>query len=447
MRVQSLVAGLMLASGALGSSGLAAWQAPDEPGLFAATLSNGMLVLVRERPGTEVAAISVGVRGGSRDEEPETVGTAHFMEHMFFQGTPRRASSQEIDREISSRGGWLNAWTGWESINFQVVVPNGEFDRALDVVSDLLAHSLFEESKIDKERRVVLEELNRRLNSPGSQVQDVFAKTIFAGHPAENLPIGNRETLARSTRDVLLKFRDTYFVANNTVVAVVGNVEHGDVFAKAEAAFADMPTGSRPRFHPADPPAMKAHLVEGPAPGQQARLALGVPAPGSNNSDRYALDVLVAILGDAGRRLHNDVVEGRGLASDIGVAFWELTDVGVWEVWAATSTENVEPVMDVVREKLRVLRSDPVQQSDLDEAKAYIRGSSKLAQESSISQAQRLADGVVLGRYEPLDRYIERIEAVTAADIQTIANKYLDPDALTVVILKPALRADATAAT
>jgi predicted Zn-dependent peptidase len=410
---------------------------PAEPGLFSHTLPNGLLVLVRERPSTEVAAISVGIRGGSRDEEPETVGAAHFMEHMYFQGTPTRESSQEIDREITSRGGWLNAWTGWESINFQTLVPYGEFDRALAVISDLLVNSLFEESKIDKERRVVLEELNRRLNSPAGHAQDVFARTIFAGHPAENLPIGNRETLARSTRDVLVKFRDTYFVANNTVVAVVGNVQHEEVFAKVETAFAGMPSGPRPSFHPAPPPPADGRLVEGAASGRQARLAMGVPAPGSDNDDRYALDVLVAVFGDAGRRLHNEVVEQRGLASDIGVAFWELTDVGVWQIWAAATPENVQPVIDIVKDNVRVVRSTVLEEADLDEAKAYIRGTSRLGLESSISQAQRLADGVVLGRYESLDEYLGRVQAVSAEDVRTVARKYLDPDAMTVVVLKP----------
>src|SRR5436190_13304487 len=227
MRARGLLLTLLVAVALLPAGGPVRSAAPlasDEPGVFSQTLPNGLLVLVRERPSSEVAAIDVGVRGGSRDEEPETVGAAHFMEHMYFQGTPTRPTARDIDREITSRGGWLNAWTGWESINFQAVVPNEEFDRALAVVSDLLVNALFEEAKIDKERRVVLEELNRRLNSPSGHVQDVFAQTIFAGHPAENLPIGNRDTLARSTRDVLVKFRDTYFVASNMVVAVAGNV-------------------------------------------------------------------------------------------------------------------------------------------------------------------------------------------------------------------------------
>ena len=115
MHIRAWMVVIMLASGALSDGGqaMAAPQpAPDEAGLFSQRLPNGLLVLVRERPSTEVAAISVGIRGGSRDEEPETVGAAHFMEHMHFQGTPTRATSQDIDREITSRGGWLNAWTG-----------------------------------------------------------------------------------------------------------------------------------------------------------------------------------------------------------------------------------------------------------------------------------------------------------------------------------------------
>lgn len=409
----------------------------EEPGLYARVLPSGMLVLVRERLATEVAAISVGIRGGSRDEEIETVGAAHFMEHMYFQGTPSRPTSQAIDREVSAVGGWNNAWTGWESINFQAVVPAREFDRALGVISDVLVNSLFEESKIDKERRVVLEELNRRLNAPSGHVQDVFAGTIFAGHPAENLPIGNRETLARSDRAVLTKFRDRYFVANNIVVAVVGNVGHEATFEKLATAFAGMRAGPKPTFHPAPPPPARGRRVEDTAPGQQARLAVGVPAPGSDHDDRYALDVLVSVQGEAGRRLRNEVVERLGLASDIGVAFWELTDVGVWEVWATTSPENVDPVIEIVRRDLRALREAPLDAAAIAEAKSYIRGSSRLALESSIAQAQRLADGYALDRYEALDQYVEQMMAVTADEIQAVARKYLDPDQLTVVVLKP----------
>jgi zinc protease len=131
------------------------------------------------------------------------------------------------------------------------------------------------------------------------------------------------------------------------------------------------------------------------------------------------------------------VVESKGLASDIGVGFWELTDVGVWEVWATTTAEHVEPVIEVVRQDLAAFRATPLTDENLAEAKAYIRGTTLLALESSISQAQRFADGHALGRYESLEDYLARIQAISAADVQAIANKYLDPEQLTVVVLSP----------
>src|SRR5687767_2219589 len=169
--------------------------AQPDADVFRETLPNGMRALVKERPGTEVIAISVGIRGGSRDEDAETVGAAHFMEHMFFQGTPRRPDAASLGREVEALGGWTNAWTGWESINFQVVTPREGLDVALDVISDQMVNSVFAEDKIDKERRVVLEELNGRLNAPAQRAADLFFVEVFGDHPARNLPIGNRETV------------------------------------------------------------------------------------------------------------------------------------------------------------------------------------------------------------------------------------------------------------
>ena len=225
-------------SGAVGGNVSAAVRSADEPDVYRTVLPNGMRAVVRERPESEVVAISVGIRGGSRDERRETVGAAHFMEHMFFQGTPRRADAADLDRELEARGGWSNAWTGWESINFQVVTATDDLDLAIDVISDQMANSLFAADKIDKERRVVLEELNGRLNSPTSKAYDLFLVEVFGDHPARNLPIGNRQTINSSTREVLVSFRDTYFVAGNMAVAVVGNVKHEAIFQKLATAFA-----------------------------------------------------------------------------------------------------------------------------------------------------------------------------------------------------------------
>jgi predicted Zn-dependent peptidase len=427
------VAALTVAGGLAGGAG----GQPAEPDVHRATLPNGLRVVVRERPGSEVVAISVGIRGGSRDEERETVGAAHFMEHMFFQGTPRRPDSADIDRDIEARGGWTNAWTGWESINFQVVAPRDGFDLALDVIADQMTSSLFAAEKVDKERQVVLEELNARLNNPSSRSFDVFLPAVFGDHPARNMPIGNRETIGQSTREVLVLFRDTYFVASNMVVAVVGDVDHRQVVEQVATAFADLRTGPVPPFKAAPVPASVARTIEEPSPARQARIVLGGPAPGYDSPDRYALHIAMALLGAAGRRLENEIVDRRGLASSVGPFYEVLTDVGVWGVWAGLAPGNVDAVLDLARAEVRRLADEPTSPNDLAEAKAYLRGSTLLHRERTVSLAEELADGEVLGIYESLDEFLARIDAITADDVRRAAAAHLRPDDATLVILRP----------
>ena len=174
------------------------------------------------RPDPDSVAINVAVRAGSRDEDETTNGAAHFMEHMFFQGTPRRPSSFDIDRPIASRGGSLNATTGWELITFHAVVRSADVPAALDVLGDVLTNSLFDPLALEKERRVVLQELNARLNNPNTRGSDLFFQSVFAGHPARHLPGGDRATVMTITRDTVMDFRERWFVANNMVIAVVG---------------------------------------------------------------------------------------------------------------------------------------------------------------------------------------------------------------------------------
>ena len=415
----------------------AAVRSADEPDVFRTVLPNGLRVVVRERPDSDVVAISVGIRGGSRDERRETVGAAHFMEHMFFQGTPRRPDAADIDRELEARGGWTNAWTGWESINFQVVAATEDLDLAMDIISDQMANSLFAADKIDKERRVVLEELNGRLNSPTSKAYDIFLVDVFGDHPARNLPIGNRQTINSSTREVLVSFRDTYFVAGNMVVAVVGNVKHDAIFQQIATAFAEQRTGPMPPSSAAPlPPAVPRMNVD-TAPGQQARIIVGGPTVGYDSKDHHVHDVIDAILGESGRRLERELVDTQAIASSGYPFCLGVTDVGVWGVSVGARPANVDRVMELVNVELRALRERPVDDDELAEAKAYVRGSRLLNRERSVDLAEELSDGEVLGTYEPLNEYLAAIDAVTTADIQRVAAAHMDPDRLTVTILRP----------
>jgi predicted Zn-dependent peptidase len=436
-RLARLAVGALAAATIFGGSVTSGSGASDEPDVFRTVLPNGLRATVRERPGSEVVAVSVGIRGGSRDERAEMVGAAHFMEHMFFQGTPSRPNAADIDSEVEATGGWTNAWTGWESINFQVVAPGDSADLAIDLIADQMVNSLFSADKLDKERRVVLEELNGRLNSPSSKATDLFLLDVFGDHPAHNLPIGNRDTINRSTRDVVVGFRDTFFVASNMSVAVVGDVQHDDIFPKLAAAFADLRTGATPAPNAAPVPPPVARSMTGTSPGQQARIMLGGPTVGLDSSDRYVHEVIDAALGEAGRRLERDLVDQRAIASSTFSFYMPLTDVGVWAIGAGARNADVDAVVDAVKMQLRTLRDAPLPASDLDEAKAYLRGQRLLNRERSVDLAEELSDGDVLGYYESTDAYLAHIAAVTSADVQRVAQSYLDPDRLTLVELRP----------
>ncbi|MCC6176878.1 MAG: insulinase family protein [Chloroflexi bacterium] len=401
-------------------------------------LPNGMVVLTRERPYADVTAVSISVRGGSRNEHESTVGAAHFMEHMFFQGTPTRPTAEAIFTPISARGGWLNAYTSFENINFQAVVRNADFGLALDTLADMLVNSLFAAERIDKERQVVLEELIRGKNEPRRYAVELFFRAVWDEHPARNLPIGSRETLNNSDRSVLMAFRGEHFLASNMFASVVGDQHHEDVAERIATAFSAMPTGPRPVYPTAPVPPAKRRLVEDMTSGRQAQVILGLPAPGADAADTYALDVLSATLGEVGRRLTTEIRDRRGLASGVGSSYSTLSDVGCWYAMVGTSPANVDTVLDLIRAEMVRIRQDGVTPAEVADAQSYIEGRTVLGLQTSIAYAQYLADREAIGVEPPLDEYLRRVASVTADDVARVANAYLDPDATTTVILRPA---------
>jgi predicted Zn-dependent peptidase len=400
-------------------------------------LPSGMTVLTRERDYADVTAVAVSVRGGSRNEHDDTVGAAHFMEHMFFQGTPTRPTIDTVFGPVSARGGWMNAYTSFENITFLAVVKNEDFGLALDTLSDMLVNSLFAEDRIDKERQVVLEELIRGKNDPRRYAVELFYRTVWNDHPARNLPIGSRETLARSDRRVLMAFREANFITSNMVTAVVGDQQHEDIVARVGAAFERMPTGTKPVFTSAPFPAAKPTRIEDTVAGTQAQVVLGLPAPGADHPDTYPLDIMSAVLGEVGRRLVGEIRDKRGLASGVGTSYVTLSDVGCWCAMLGTSPGNVDQVIELIQGEMRRIRSEPITAEVLADAKSYIEGRTVLGLQTSIAVAQYLADREAIGVEPPLDEYLRRISSVTVEDVQRVAQAYLDPDLATLVIMRP----------
>jgi len=415
----------------------AAGRAQLEDDVQRTVLPSGLVVLTKVRPDPDSVAINVAVRAGSRDEDETTNGAAHFMEHMYFQGTPRRPTSLDIDHPITAGGGSLNATTGWELITFHAVVRSMDVPAALDVLSDILTNSLFDEQALEKERRVVIQELNARLNNPNTRGSDLFFQSVLAGHPAQHLPGGSPETVRTISRDTLMEFRERWFVANNMVIAVVGNVDPDTIVTQIEAAFRDLPSHPLPPRPPVAQARSRQELLRVSAGTHQAQVLVGVPGPSLADPDRYAMTVLDAIIDDAGRRLFTEIRDRRGLAYSVGSSLISLTDAGVWLAAAGVDPGNVELVRDLILAEMRRLRDEPVSDSELDEAKSYLEGRSVLGLETNLSQARRFASQEALGVREPIAQYLEHIRAVTSADVQRVANRFFDLDNYTLVLVEP----------
>ncbi len=435
MKRAALVTGLVAALG-LGWLAPASAQVADD--VLTEILPSGLVILTKERPDPDSVAISVAVRAGSRDEDAVTNGAAHFMEHMFFQGTPRRPTARDVDAPIGSRGGRLNATTSWEVIQFDAVVRAADAPIAIDVLGDMLSHAHFDRQALEKERRVVLQELNARLNNPRTGGGDVFFQTLFANHPARHLPAGSRETVLAITRDTLMEFRERWFVANNMVVAVVGNLAHETAVALIADAFRDLPIAAlSPRSPVPAPDPLPSITVRLNAGTHQAQLLIGVPGPSMVDPDRHAMAVLDAVIDDAGRRLFTEIRDRRALAYSVGSVAIGLTDTGVWYATAGVDADDVELVSELILDEMRRLREEPVTADELEQAQSYLEGRSVLGLETNLGQARRLASQEALGVREPIAQYVAAVRAVTAADVQRVAQRFLDPDLAIRVVVEP----------
>ena len=269
-----------------------------------------------------------------------------------------------------------------------------------------MVNSLFAAEKIDKERRVVLEELNGRLEQPGHQgvrpVLDRGVRRPSGPQPADRQP---RPRSTTPTREVLVQFRDTYFVASNMVVAVVGDVEHEEIFEKLADAFAGMRTGPAPPSNAAPVPPLVPRIAGGHVAGQQARVIAGGPTVGHDSPDRHVLDVIEAIMGNSGRRLERELVDTQAIASSAYAFYFPLTDVGVWGISVGCRAgrrrprdrSGEGPASGASRDARRSRRSSTRRRRTCEVRRCFNR-------ERSVDLAEELSDGEALGTYEPIGR-------------------------------------------
>lgn len=402
-------------------------------------LANGLRVVTSYMPHTRSVSINLFVGAGSRYESDEQAGVSHFLEHMLFKGTERRPSAIAIAEAIEGAGGILNAFTTQELTCYWNQVPFDKLALAMDVLADMMQHALIDQEELDRERSVVQQEIRRAYDQPGAWASRLLAQAYFGDQPLGWPVAGTVETVEALTRNDFLHHIDTWYVPENVVVSVAGNTTHREVLAAARKLLGGLERSASPPVEAVRDGLPPQHIAVEARAIAQSNLGLALPAVSRTDPDRYAVTILNAILGRGmSSRLFKEVRERRGLAYSIGSSVTRYNDTGVLTISAGVSPEKVSETVQVIREELGKLVDEPVGDEELTKARDYTIGSFRLSLETPMALAQRAGELLLMvGAIEPIEETVERLAAVTAPDVQRVAQRLLGDGRLAMSLVGP----------
>jgi predicted Zn-dependent peptidase len=400
------------------------------------TLTNGVRVITETMPAVRSATLGIWADVGSAAERAEKRGISHLVEHMLFKGTQRR-TSRAIAESMDGVGGNLNAFTDKETTCYYAKVIDHHVPLAIDVLSDMFLHSVFDPGEIVKEQNVVLEEIKMYDDSPDEMIHDLFIRSMWSGSDLGEPTIGYAETVSSLTRDDLRGHMAAHYAPNTVVVAAAGNVVHErflELVADALEGYAGTCEPPVP-----DHPRLTASRLFKHKDTEQAYVVLGTRGLSLRDERRYALSVLDTILGGGmSSRLFQEVREKRGLAYSVYSFQQSYREAGLFAVSAGTSPRNVQECVDVVTEELQKVAHDGVTEAELGLAKEHIKGSLTLSLESSSGRMIRLGRGEFTHGYYLTTEEIEaKVDAVTGEQILSLAHELFATQNLGLCVLGP----------
>jgi predicted Zn-dependent peptidase len=407
----------------------------SERNICRTVLPSGLIVLTERMEHVRSVAMGVWMRAGSRHELPELNGISHFVEHMVFKGTKSR-SAQRIAREVDAIGGNLDAFTGKETICFNMKVLDDHVPTALDVLSDLVLNPVFAAEEITRERGVILEEIKMDEDNPDTLVHEIFTQSFWKGHPLGKPILGTRETVRSFEQNTLLRFYEQRFLGGNMVFSAAGNLEHDSFVDLVARHFGSLSAGtvSEDTVVPHVTPRINLRNKKSL---EQVQLCLGVQAPPVADESRYTTLLLNTILGGGmSSRLFQTVREERGLVYAIYSDLNPYRDTGALCVYAGTSADRAVQVIDLIMEEFRRLKTEPLQPEELRRAKDQLKGNLLLSLESSMSRMSNLArQQMYFERFFGIDEILNRVEGVTEEQVMAMATNLFQPDRVAVTML------------
>lgn len=408
-------------------------------------LDNGLTLIVREMPGTELAALQIWVKTGSIYEgEFLGSGISHYVEHMLFEGTEKR-SAEEIAKEFRMAGGRLNAFTSHEQTVYHVSLPAANLDIAAEVFADSIFNSKFDPKICESERQVICKEINMTDDDPDRFIYDLFDETCYIKHPYRYPVIGYETLFKKITREDLLTYYRRKYVPNNMVVVVTGDLETDNVRDIIGKHFGTPPRGrAGSEIIQEEPRQISPRYIEKEFPTEVARLMMGFQTVNVFHADLAALDVLALILAKGeSSRLYQAVKEEKELVHYISGASYTPTFTGLFFISSYLDTENIDKTISAVWEEIKKVQDEGVTPQELKKAQNKAISSHIMQQQTVEGEAHNLgAHETSIGDHCFNDKYVEKIGQVSAEDVKSAANTYLQSDYLTTAVLKPRLGAE-----
>jgi predicted Zn-dependent peptidase len=401
-------------------------------------LDNGLRLITERMPQVRSVTIGVWLMRGSRHETDARSGIAHFVEHMLFKGTDSR-SAEDIAQSIDSIGGQLDAFTAKEYASYYIKVLDEHLPLAVDLLSDIVLRPAFPVEEIEREKKVILEEIKMVEDTPDDLVHELFTQHFWEGHPLGRPILGSKETVESLTWDSLSDYFRGAYVAPNMIISAAGNLDHGQLRDLVSRAFQSVSTNGETFSQQA--PKVVPQVITRTKELEQSHVCLGTDSYPQSHEDRYVSYILNTILGGSmSSRLFQNVREKRGLAYSVFSGLSAYRDAGNITIYAGCSNEAVGEVIDLCVEELRQLKREPVPESELRRAQDHLKGSLMLSLENTASRMSHLArQEIYFDRHFGLDETLAGVQRVTVDDVRRVASDLFSNGSLAATVLGPSI--------
>lgn len=403
------------------------------------TLANGVRILVARMPHVRSVSIDLLFCVGARYEPAELGGVSHFIEHMLFKGTEQYPTAQLISQAVEGVGGVLDAATDKELTVYSAKIASRHFDLAMEVLGDMVLRPRLEPTELDKERRVIIEEINMYRDNPQDWVGVLADEHYWGDQPLGREVAGTRETVGTMTREALDAYRVRHYVPGNLVIAIAGDADVARVEETAQRLFGAWPAAPVPTWTPWVPQANTTHVKLEQRKTEQTNLCLTTPGVAYAHADYYAQALLNTILGEGmSSRLFVEVREQQGLAYEVGSGPTSFHDTGCFTVFAGVEPRRAAPALRAILAQMWRMAAEAAPEDELARAKEYTKGRMALRLEDTNSVAAWLGGQEALrGEILDLDTIMARFDAVTAADVQRLAGELFRPEEIRLTIIGP----------